>query len=67
MAISILPPALPVAEDEKNGNVDSDMESDDGGARLGDDNGMLPNSSRHSTKRLVTPGEVVTDEPEWMR
>jgi exosome complex component RRP4 len=66
MAITILAPAPPAAHDEDD---DSRSEaSDDGGVGLGEDTEMPPAKRlRHSTKDLVTPGQTVTDDPQWMR
>jgi exosome complex component RRP4 len=65
MAITILapaPPALPYKA------ADSDDDSDDGGADLQGDINMRPSKrARHSHEEIVTPGHVVTDEPQWMR
>ena len=66
MTITILAPA-PAAvpyEDVKA----SEEESEDGGVGLGGDIDMPPaKRAWHSTKDLVTPGEMVTDDPQWMR
>ncbi|KAH9218879.1 hypothetical protein DL95DRAFT_360100 [Leptodontidium sp. 2 PMI_412] len=65
MAITILAPAPAVPYQRTN---DSDDDSDDGGADLDGDLNMRPTKrARTSAKDLVTPGETVTDDPQWMR
>lgn len=65
MAITILAPAPAVPYQRAN---DSDDDSDDGGADLEGDLSMRPTKrARTSAKDLVTPGETVTDDPQWMR
>ncbi|KFX97026.1 hypothetical protein V497_04445 [Pseudogymnoascus sp. VKM F-4516 (FW-969)] len=66
MAITILAPAPPIQD------VDYDSSSDsgsDGGADLDGDLDMRPKkrARRAGTTSIVTPGEVVTDDPQWMR
>ncbi|KFY23583.1 hypothetical protein V493_05765 [Pseudogymnoascus sp. VKM F-4281 (FW-2241)] len=66
MAITILPPAPPIQD------VDYDSSSDsgsDGGADLDGDLDMRPKkrARRAGSTSIVTPGEVVTDDPQWMR
>lgn len=66
MAITILAPA-PLIQD-----VDYDSSSDsgsDGGADLDGDLDMRPKkrARRAGSTSIVTPGEVVTDDPQWMR
>jgi hypothetical protein len=67
MAITILAPApaaVPFEEEESS----SEEESDGGGVHLGGDTDMPPaKRARDSTSNLVTPGEMVTDDPQWMR
>lgn len=67
MAITILAPAPPAPPYEEEG--DSSEESDDGGGvGIGEDTEMPPaKKARHSAKDLVTPGETVTSDPQWMR
>lgn len=72
MAITILPP---VVEDAGIAHPESDNDSmsvdSDGGVELEDDS--RPNKRTRTvggTKvgtGIVTPGEVVTDDPQWMR
>ncbi|OBT43156.1 hypothetical protein VF21_01926 [Pseudogymnoascus sp. 05NY08] len=66
MAITILAPAPPIQD------VDYDSSSDsgsDGGADLDGDLDMRPKkrARRAGSTSIVTPGEVVTDDPQWMR
>jgi exosome complex component RRP4 len=67
MAITILAPApaaVPFEEEESS----SEEESDGGGVHLGGDTDLPPaKRARDSTSNLVTPGEMVTDDPQWMR
>lgn len=67
MAITILAPAPAVPYQLQFGSDDEDPE--DGGVDLKGDFGMRPvKRARHSSaKDLVTPGETVTDDPQWMR
>ena len=64
MAITILAP-VPAALYHRE---DSD-ESDDGGVDLEGDVDIRPaKRARHSfAKDIVTPGETITDDPQWMR
>ncbi|PBP18612.1 exosome complex exonuclease RRP4 [Diplocarpon rosae] len=67
MAITILAPAPAVPYHHTS---ESDEDSDDnGGVGLRVDLEMRPaKRARHSSaKDLVTPGEIVTDDPQWMR
>jgi exosome complex component RRP4 len=66
MAITILPPA-PVVDREADSSDYSD--SDDGGVDLDGDIDMRPKKRpRHNgSSSIVTPGEVVTDDKQWMR
>ena len=62
MAISILPPAsaFPVPEDysdDGDSDGDIDMAEDERPAKR----------ARFAGKGIVTPGESVTDDPQWMR
>jgi hypothetical protein len=67
MAITILAPApaVPYQLQDESDNEDSE----DGGIDLEGDSDMRPaKRARHSSaKDLVTPGETVTDDPQWMR
>jgi len=65
MAITILAPA-PVAAIARKYASDSDDDSDTGGVDLQGDIDMRPSKrARHSD--IVTPGEIVTDDAQWMR
>ena len=59
MAITILPPAPAVAAGHLNG-YDEDMDGDDM------DIDELPSGHSRSTN-IITPGQIVTDDPQWMR
>lgn len=69
MAITILPPPPP-PQDYDDSDSESD-ESDDGGVALDNDGDldMRPKKRARTgeSKSVVTPGEVVTDDPQWMR
>lgn len=60
MPVSILPPSapLPPRRDAPSDTSDVDMSDDD------DD---LATSTSTTTKAIVTPGEHITDDPQWMR
>ena len=65
MAITIHAPAPAIAA-TKNYVDDSDDDSDTGGVDLQGDIDMRPaKRARHSD--IVTPGEIVTDDAQWMR
>jgi hypothetical protein len=64
MAITILAPAPAIPYQREA----SSEESDDGGVDLEGDLDMRPAKwARHRSKDIVTPGETVTDDPQWMR
>ena len=65
MAISILPPtpAELHAYDDSSDNVSLDSEGDVDMA----DNPRPTKRARLSGKSIVTPGENITDDPQWMR
>lgn len=66
MAITILAPE-PVAEPYES-DRDSAEDSDDGGANLEGDIDMQPKKRRRNDyDDVVTPGQSVTDDPQWMR
>ncbi|KAG9238087.1 hypothetical protein BJ875DRAFT_86639 [Amylocarpus encephaloides] len=66
MAITILAPA-PAANPYPASEY-SDEDSEDGGADLERDIDMRPSKrAKRSAKDIVTPGETVTDDPQWMR
>lgn len=64
MAITILAPA-PAAAPYESDREDSD--DSDGGADLDGDLDMRPAKRRKNDQDIVTPGESVTDDPQWMR
>jgi hypothetical protein len=66
MAITILAPALPAADVEED-EYASDDGSENGGVGLGDDTEMPAAKRQRSTKDLVTPGQLITDDAQWMR
>jgi exosome complex component RRP4 len=62
MAITILAPApagVPY--------LAADSDSEDGGVDLEGDLDMRPSKRARHQKDIVTPGEIVTDDPQWMR
>ncbi len=67
MAITILAPA-PTVPHQRAGSS-SDGDSDDRGVDLEGDLDMRPSkrARRSDGKEIVTPGEMVTDDPQWMR
>jgi exosome complex component RRP4 len=64
MAITILAPAPAAVPYHTNNSSD---DSDDGGVDLEGDVSMRPSKRARHTKDIVTPGETVTDDPQWMR
>ena len=64
MAITILPPAV---EDEEGSYNSADEEDADGDIYMG--RGDMRPLKRPRLERwgIVTPGEIVTDDPQWMR
>lgn len=67
MAITIRAPALVKASQSSHYAAEPmDIDSDsDGGAHLS----SAPPAKRrkHDASKLVTPGEIVTEDPQWMR
>jgi exosome complex component RRP4 len=63
MAITILAPAPAVPYQ----NVNDSGDDDDGGVDLEGDSDMRPSKRARRSKDIVTPGETVTDDPQWMR
>jgi exosome complex component RRP4 len=63
MAITILPPSyedqLSVSSDEVSSGADSDVDMQDSQRPL--------KRPKLSNKSVVTPGEIITDDPQWMR
>lgn len=64
MAITILAPAPAAPHQTVN---DSDDDSDNGGVDLEGDSDMRPSKRARRSNDIVTPGETVTDDPQWMR
>jgi hypothetical protein len=65
MAITILAPAPAVPYQTAN-NVDDD-DDENGGVDLEGDSDMRPSKRARRGMDIVTPGETVTDDPQWMR
>lgn len=67
MAITILPPAVEDNEPYSSSEHESrDASSDDEDVDMGDT--LRPaKRARLSKGGVLTPGEVVTDDPQWMR
>jgi len=63
MAITILAPAPAATNNQVD---DSSDDSDDGGVDLQGDIDMRP-AKRAKHSDIVTPGEMVTDDAQWMR
>jgi len=70
MAITILAPApAPVAFSARRNISQYEEEDDldlDGDVDMGADSGR-PTKRARTSSVIVTPGEVVTDDPQWMR
>lgn len=64
MAITILAPA-PAVPFQRPRSSEDDSDDDIGGVDLEGDSDMRP--SKRARKEIVTPGETVTDDPQWMR
>jgi exosome complex component RRP4 len=64
MAITILAPAPAVPYQTVNSADDDD---ENGGVDLEGDSDMQPSKRARRGKDIVTPGETVTDDPQWMR
>jgi exosome complex component RRP4 len=67
MPITILPPAPAVTRTyDADFAEDNDFDRDpDGDVDMGDGGQMR--SRPKASKHVVTPGELVTDDPQWMR
>ncbi|TVY13341.1 Exosome complex component rrp4 [Lachnellula arida] len=63
MAITILAPAPAGVPYLRENSPDPE----DGGADLEGDHDMRPAKRARHKKDVVTPGEIVTDDPQWMR
>lgn len=66
MAITILAP-VPAYLPHQPDNSSSDDDADDGGVNLHGDSDMRPAKRLRHSSDIVTPGEIVTDDPQWMR
>jgi len=70
MPITILPPKAYVPPSTLQPDEDSDSDSSSGGADL---DTMIktaarrPHRRKHDDHGIVTPGEVITDDAQWMR
>lgn len=69
MPITILQPKPPPRRRHVESIYDSDADSDSsgGGIDLDGDVDMGAKSARLTDVDLVTPGELITDDPQWMR
>jgi len=67
MAITILPPAP--ANTAYYADSDNSSDDEDGGVNLDGDLDMRPKkrARRQGSSSIVTPGETITDDPQWMR
>lgn len=65
MAISILPPAPAPAATVHESPTDQDSSSDEDIDIEGD--ARASKRVKISTKGIVTPGETITEDPQWMR
>lgn len=64
MAITILPP-LAAAPPPAPKNRDPELSDDDSSDEMDIDN--LPSTKQRSATNIITPGQTVTDDPQWMR
>ncbi|RYP81434.1 hypothetical protein DL770_005910 [Monosporascus sp. CRB-9-2] len=69
MPITILQPApLPIDKPSTGYASDSDSDSDGGADLEGNISMMRPSKrARRTDDAIVTPGEVITEDPQWMR
>ncbi|KAI1179274.1 exosome component 2 [Nemania sp. FL0916] len=72
MPITIIQPAPPPDYNSHNSQyaADSDSDSDEGGVDIEGDvsmGGGRGRSYRQSDDAIVTPGEIITEDPQWMR
>jgi len=65
MAITIVAPTPAVTNYQAEQHSDDD--SDDGGVDLEGDLDMRPKKRAKHGQDVVTPGETITDDPQWMR
>jgi exosome complex component RRP4 len=63
MAISILPPKPAALPSNLNNGPDS-SDDEDGEAM---DIDTLPSSKQHHSTNIITPGQIVTEDSQWMR
>ena len=66
MGITILQPKPASYHVESRDDSGSDTDSD-GGIDLDGDVSMSSKALRHADIDLVTPGELITDDAQWMR
>ncbi|KAF3058631.1 Exosome complex component rrp4 [Daldinia childiae] len=69
MPITILQPALLPAHNSRDANYDSESDSEGGVDLEGDISMTRPTKRARRTgdDSIVTPGEVITEDPQWMR
>ncbi|KAI0853308.1 hypothetical protein F5Y00DRAFT_225967 [Daldinia vernicosa] len=69
MPITILQPALLPAHSPRDASYDSESDSEGGVDLEGDISMMRPakRARRTGDDSIVTPGEVITEDPQWMR
>ncbi|KAG0652166.1 Ribosomal RNA-processing 4 [Hyphodiscus hymeniophilus] len=64
MAITILAPAPAIIPYQAESSPD---DSDDGGVDLQGDVSMRPAKRARHSREIITPGEIITDDAQWMR
>lgn len=67
MAITIIQPKPVPRYTRRTSSAGSDSDSDDGGVDIEGDIKMATAQSSASHSDIVTPGEVITTNPQWMR
>lgn len=67
MAITIIQPKPVPRYTARRSSAGSDSDSDDGGVDIEGDIKMATGRSSASHSDIVTPGEVITTNPQWMR
>lgn len=67
MAITIIQPKPVPRYTRRTSSAGSDSDSDDGGVDIEGDIKMATGRSAASHSDIVTPGEVITTNPQWMR
>ena len=65
MAVSILPPA-PAPDDYGSGSEDEEVDSE-GDVEMQEGAPPPSKKARLAGRKMVTPGENITDDPQWMR